>query len=76
MTRQNGTWAETSFEEDGSYLTATIPYGADVAVVCKKEGTVSAFAVGGIAVVLLLVGILIRYLRKKQRVKKKQKGEA
>lgn len=78
LIRQNGTWAETSFEEDGSYLTATIPYGADVAVVCKKEGTVSALAVGGIAVVLLLVGILIRYLRKKQkqRVKKKEKGEA
>ena len=46
LIRQNGTWAETSFEEDGSYLTATIPYGADVAVVCKKEGTFPLLPLG------------------------------
>ena len=78
LIRQNGAWAETSFGEDGSYLAATIPYGADVAVVCKKEGADSVLAVGGIAAVVLAVGILIYYLRKKQkqRVKKREKGES
>lgn len=68
--KENGEWHQVSSEEDGSYLTATIPYGADIAVVTQATGVDPAWIFGGAAVLCAAAALILWYVRKKRKKRK------
>ena len=69
---KDGTWTETEFTEDGSYLVAELPYGADFAVTVTETDYFIYYIIAGIAgvAIFLIFVIVIRRVKKKKSNKK------
>lgn len=67
----DGTWSEAETRMDGSYLTASIPYGAPFALVAlPADQSWMMYAAGGAALAVLAIFLFLRYRRRVARKKK------
>lgn len=64
--KKNGTWEETAAEDDGSYVVAAIPYGADVAVTTEPDKKNERVILGGVAAAAAAAGVIL-WRRKKKK---------
>lgn len=65
LTQRDGKWEKAEIQEDGSYVTVLVPYGAKFAVYAAERGSIFWYlAAGGAAAVLLIFGA---WKKKKER---------
>lgn len=65
--KQGDSWSRLDTQEDGSYLTAELPYGADFAVVIEPEDYSRYYIAGGAGAVILAAGGIFLWCRKKKK---------
>ena len=65
--KQGDRWNRLDAQEDGSYLTAELPYGADVAVVVEPEDYSRYYIAGGVGAAILAAGGIFLRRRKKNK---------
>ena len=70
----DGKWKRTETKEDGSYLTASVPYGCSFAVYGTTESKVMYY-VFGVAGVVLLMAVMIGRAGKRRRNRRKAANE-
>lgn len=62
----DGVWNRLDAQEDGSYVTADLPYGVDFAVVAEPEDYTKYFVAGGAGAAVLVAGGIFVWRRKKK----------
>lgn len=65
--KQGDSWNRLDTQEDGSYLTAELPYGAAFAVIIEPEDYSRYYIAGGAGAVILVAGGIFLWCRKKKK---------
>ncbi len=69
----NGNWQKVQTEEDGSYLTAQIPYGAEFALIRKPSDYNWIAVCAAAAVLIVFLIIMVSVIRRKEKRKQENR---